>query len=96
MGQAVRRPEFTVADAVDPDLDLPPQRFCNGWRNLRSDDRGVCYLGAGKPPRHVLPAFGWRQPTDMRGSDPCHASLHLPVLPDAYMRSARIIIRRTQ
>ena len=56
--------------------------------DLRGNDRGAGYFGAGKPPRHVLPALGRRQPADMRGSDPCHAPLHLPVLPGACMRSA--------
>src|SRR6516164_2698457 len=72
----------------DPDLDLLLHRFRDGWCHLRGDERGVRYLGAGKPPRHVLPAFWRRQPADMRGSDPCHAPLHLPVLPGACMRSA--------
>ena len=60
MGQAASRPELAVADAIDPDLDLPPHRFCDGWCDLRSDDGGVRYLGAGKPSRHLLPAF-WRR-----------------------------------
>src|SRR5215471_7753966 len=81
MGEASSRPELSIADAIDTSFDLPVHRLCNGWCDLRSDDHGVRYLGAGKPPRHVLPALGRRQPADMRGSDPCHASLHVTVLP---------------
>ena len=70
MGQAAGCPELAVAYAIDRDLDLPPHRFRNGWRNLRSDYRRVRYHGAGKPPRHVLSFLGWWQPANMRGSDP--------------------------
>jgi len=81
MGEAAGRPELAIADAIDPDLDLLLHRFRDGRRDLRGDDRGVCYLGAGKPPRHVFPTLGRRQPADMRGSDLRHAPLHVPVLP---------------
>ena len=88
MGEAAGCPELAVADAIDPDLDLLLHRFRDGWCHLRGDERGVRYLGAGEPPRHVLPAFWRRQPADMRGSDPRHAPFHLPVLPGACVRSA--------
>jgi hypothetical protein len=35
------RPELTVADAVDPDLDLSSHHFRDSRRDLRSDDRTV-------------------------------------------------------
>jgi len=88
MGEAAGRPELAIADAIDPDLDLLLHRFRDGRRDLRGDDGGIGYLGAGKSPRHVLPELGWWQPADMRGSDPRRASLHVPVLPGACMRSA--------
>jgi hypothetical protein len=47
MGQAASRPELAIADAIDPDLDLPPHRFRDGWCDLCGDDCGVHYLGAG-------------------------------------------------
>ena len=87
MGEAAGRPELAVADAIDPGFDLPLHRFRDGWCHLRDDNSRVHDLGAGKPCWHVLPAFGWRQPTDMRGSDPRHAPLHLHVLSGAGMRS---------
>src|SRR6516164_8271421 len=88
MGEAAGCPELAVADAIDPNLDLLLHRFRDGWCDLRGDDRGVHYLGAGKPRRHVLPALGRRQSADMRGADPRYAPLHLPVLPGAYVRFA--------
>jgi len=78
VGEAAGRPELAVADAIDPDLDLPPHYFRDGWRDLCGYDGGVRYLGTGKSPRHVLPPLGRRQPADMRGSDPRHAPLHVP------------------
>ena len=66
MGKAVGCPELAVADAIDTGFDLPVHRFGDNWRDLRGDDRGVRYLGAGKPPRYVLPALGRRQPAHMR------------------------------
>jgi hypothetical protein len=92
MGQAASCPELAVAYAIDRNLDLPPHRFRNGWHNLRSDYRRVRYLGAGKPPRHVLSSLGWWQPANMRGSDPRHASLHIPVLPGCLHAIPRMII----
>ena len=88
------RPELAVANAIDPGLNLPPHRFRDGRCDLRDDDRGVRYLAAGKSRRHVLPALGGRQPADMRGSDPCHAPLHVPVLP-RLPAILRMIMRRT-
>jgi hypothetical protein len=87
MGEAAGCPELAIADAIDPGFELAPHGFRDGWCDLRGDDRGVRYLGAGKPRRHVLPALGGRQPADMRGSDPCHAPLHVPVLPGVWLRS---------
>src|SRR5271163_3026065 len=81
MSEAPGRPELAIADAIDPGFDLSLDRFHNRRHDLRGDDRGVGYLGAGKPPRHVLPTLGRRQPADMRGSDPRHAPLHVRVLP---------------
>ena len=34
MGEAAGRPELAVADAVDPDLDLPSYCFRDSWRDL--------------------------------------------------------------
>jgi len=95
MGEAAGCPELAVADAIDTSFDLPLHRFRDGGCDLRGDDRGIRYLGAGKPPRHVFPALGRRQPADMRGSDPRHAPLHVPALPGACMAILRMIIRCT-
>ena len=82
MGEAAGGPELAVADAIDPDLDLSSYCFRDSWRDLPGDDRGIRYLGSGKPPRYLLPTLGRRQPADiMRGSDPPHAPLHVPFLP---------------
>ena len=81
MGKAAGGPELAVADAIDTGFDLPVHRFRDRWGDLRGDDSGVRYLGAGKPPRYLLPTLGRRQPADMRGSDPPHAPLHVPFLP---------------
>jgi len=81
MGEAAGRPELTIANAIDSGLDLFPHRFRNRRRDLGGDGSGIRDLGIGEPRRHVLPALGRRQPADMRGPDPRHALLHLPVLP---------------
>src|SRR5947209_1401592 len=81
VGKVAGRPEFAVADAIDPSLDLLPHRLRNRRRDLCGDGGRVGYLGIGEPRWHLLPALGRRQSADMRGSDPCHTFLHLPVLP---------------
>jgi hypothetical protein len=50
MGEAAGCPELAVADAIDTSFDLPLHRLRDGWCDLRGDDRGVRYFGAGKPP----------------------------------------------
>src|SRR6516165_7927040 len=75
MSEAAGGPELTVVDAIDTNLDL----FLHHLRYRRHHmacDFPIDHLGVGKPREHVLPPFGRRKPTNMRGPDTRRTLLH--------------------
>src|SRR5262249_17485298 len=69
-------PELTVVDAIDTNLDLFLHRLRYRRHHMACDFTTVDHLGVGKPRGHVLPPFGRRKPTNMRGPDTRRTLLH--------------------
>src|SRR5262249_52967186 len=87
MSEAAGSPELTVVDAIDTNLDLFLHRLRYRRHHMACDFTTIDHLGVGKPRGHVLPSFGRRKPTNMRGPDTRRTLLHA--------RSSSKIVRRS-
>src|SRR6516162_3153836 len=76
MSEAAGGPELTVVDAIDTNLDLFLHRLRYRRHHMACDFTTIDHLGVGKPRGHVLPPFGRRKPTNMRGPDTRRTLLH--------------------
>src|SRR5262249_21554395 len=76
MSEAAGGPELTVVDAIDTNLDLFFHRLRYRRHHMARDFTTIDHLGVGKPRGHVLPPFGRRKPTNMRGPDTRRTLLH--------------------
>src|SRR5262249_36433223 len=76
MSEAAGSPELTVVDAIDTNLDLFLYRLRYRRHHMACDFTTIDHLSVGKPRGHVLPPFGRRKPTNMRGPDTRHTLLH--------------------
>src|SRR5262249_55935469 len=76
MSEAAGSPELTVVDAIDTNLDLFLHRLRYRRHHMACDFTTIDHLGVGKPCGHVLPSFGRRKPTNMRGPDTRRTLLH--------------------
>src|SRR5262249_42157594 len=76
MSEAAGGPELTVVDAIDTNLDLFLHRLRYRRHHMACDWTTMDRVGVGKPRGHVLPPFGRRKPTNMRGPDTRRTPLH--------------------
>src|SRR5215831_12962173 len=76
MSEAAGSPELTVVDAIDTNLDLFLYRLRYRRHHMACDFTTIDHLSVGKPRGHVLPPFGRRKPTNMRGPDTRRTLLH--------------------
>src|SRR5215472_226402 len=76
MSEAAGSPELTVVDAIDTNLDLFLHRLRYRRHHMACDFTTIDHLGVSKPRGHVLPPFGRRKPTNMRGPDTRRTLLH--------------------
>src|SRR5262245_39035902 len=76
MSEAAGGPELTVVDAIDTNLDLFLHRLRYRRHHMVRDFTTIDHLGVGNPRGHVLPPFGRRKPTNMRGPDTRRTLLH--------------------
>src|SRR5215469_15560028 len=76
MSEAAGGPELTVVDAIDTNFDLFLHCLRYRRHHMACDFTTIDHLSVGKSRGHVLPPFGRRKPTNMRGPDTRRTLLH--------------------